>query len=136
MIRTALFLLLGASLVQAAKAAQAQDLPSPLFCITVELCQDAETCQPLRNSPPFVLRQTEGEWLMVFAPRGSDAWVIVAETAEEAVAIAPEGARIAAITVGTTPDGRIILHEHLLEDSGLNARFARHWCETSDGATS
>lgn len=117
------------ALVLCTTAAQA-DLPSPLFCITMELCQDDGMCQPHRHSPPFVLRQTAGEWMMVYSPRGSDTWVIVGETAEAVLDSAPEGAQIALIQAGRTPDDRYIVHEHRLSDAALSTPFARHWCET------
>ncbi|MBY4892044.1 hypothetical protein KUL25_04625 [Rhodobacteraceae bacterium N5(2021)] len=132
MIRAAGMVLVSALATPQARA----DLPSPLFCITTEVCLSADACRPHRHAPPFVLRQTEGEWTMVYAPRGNDVWLIVAETVESALATAPEGARVTAITAGTTSDGRFILHEHLLQEDGVSTRFARHWCETSDGASS
>lgn len=114
-------------------AAQA-DLPSPLFCIAVALCDTADTCTPHRSSPPFVLRATEGEWLMQVSPRGPDIRVHLAGSLTEARDTAPAGALIALVEAGTTAEGAIELREHGLRPGVISANFARHLCTTSAGA--
>lgn len=130
MIRT-----LAAALIALSGAAQA-DMPSPLFCITVARCETASACQPHRHSPPFVLRQTEGEWVQHFGPRGTDAWVFMAASEQTAHAEAPEGALVALVSAGVTPEGRILLHEHRLEPLALGVSFFRHQCETASADAS
>lgn len=118
------------ALVALTVGAQA-DMPSPLFCITLELCETVTNCQPHRTSQPFVLRQTDGEWVQHYGPRGTDTWVFIAGSADAAHAEAPEGVRVALVEAGETPEGRILLHEHRLEEDALSLHFLRHQCETS-----
>lgn len=123
-----------AALVASSVAAQA-DLPSPLFCITTALCSDPDSCEDHRSAPPFVLRQTDGEWFMVVRPRSGEIWVTVGETATQVLANAPEGVRFAMVASGTSADGRLIVHEHLLDAATLSPRFARHLCQTEGAAS-
>lgn len=109
------------------------DLPSPLFCNTVAICETAESCTAPDTDPHFVLRRTEGEWVMQYSARGSDTWVIAGDTAEDIIATAPEGARVAVIAAGISEDGAVLLHQHMLEPLAISAAFERHECRTSDG---
>ncbi|GAB5446215.1 hypothetical protein [Gymnodinialimonas sp.] len=113
-------------------AAQAE-LPSPLFCNTVALCQSAGDCVAPDDDPHFVLRQTGGEWLKEASPRGADTWVILGATAQAVLDTAPEGARIAMVEAGATEDGAILLHQHMLEPTALSAEYLRHECRAGDG---
>lgn len=111
-------------------AAQA-DMPSPLFCMTAETCETADACSALPTQTHFVLRQTDGEWVKQQSARGSETWVVMAASPQAAYEQAPEGARVAVVDAGVTPDGVILLHEHLLEATALSVWFARHQCRTS-----
>lgn len=123
-----------AAFVSLAGMAQA-DMPSPLFCITLERCETATDCQPHRHAPPFVLRRTEGEWMMHYGPRGGDIWIFMAPSPEMAQAEAPLGVQVVLLQAGQTPEGALVLHEHRLEDGTLSPAFFQHHCETSrDGA--
>lgn len=112
------------------------ELPSPLFCRTVEMCQADGECAPMRHQPPFILSHTGGEGLMRRSARGAEAWAVVAPSAEVALANAPLGSLIALINAGETEEGEIALHEHRLEPASLSARYMRHMCETNEDGTS
>lgn len=106
------------------------DMPSPLFCETLAWCETATACQPLRTGPPFVLRQTDGEWVKHLGPRQSDTWVFMATSRETAHADAPEGVQVALVAAGLTSEGAFLFHEHSLEPEAVGLGYFRHQCET------
>lgn len=109
------------------------DMPSPLFCVTLELCDDAQSCLPMQGNPHFLMRAVEDSWVMQFSPRGTEFWVFFADSPEDALTTAPEGARIVMVAAGILPDGALLFHEHTLEAGRLSAPFGRHACRAEAG---
>lgn len=130
-----MLVLLASAAAVSAFAAHA-DLPSPLFCTPMEMCQTDGTCAPVHDQPPFVLRRTEDAWVMRHSPRGTERWVVMADSVAAARADAPEGALIAVVFAGQTEGGDIILEEHVLRPTTGDEGFTRSHCETEGAAAS
>lgn len=112
------------------------EMPSPLFCVTLELCDTAQSCLPMQGTPHFVMRAVEDTWVMQFSPRGTEFWVFFADSPEAALSNAPEGARIVMVASGSLPDGARVFREHTLERGRLSEHFGRHACRAEGDSTS
>lgn len=105
------------------------DPPSPLLCTRVETCRNTGDCSPLGLSRPFILRQTDGQWVIETHDSAGDVWMMLAPSRHVAETEAPDGVRVALIEAGITPGGDFVLHEHWIHPASLSEGFARHTCE-------
>ena len=71
---------------------------------------------------------------MRHSSRGTERWVVMADSVAAARADAPEGALIALIFAGQTEAGAIILEEHALRPASGGESFTRNQCETEEAA--